>query len=294
MVPFLLLIVLLVLFSTSCLALSDSNMALRNAVLTGSNKGLGLELCRQLVGDYQIFALCRQSSPELDRLAAEHKDKLQILDNIDVMDENIGEKLQTTPLFKTQPPAQQQPVKIHLLIHNAGAYGPPETFDGVNGMYESQTLENVTAHRLEYSFKLNAVAPLVVTQALLSNMAQQQEPNSNSNCHSKIIIISSLMGSITDNGSGGHYGYRMAKAAVNMMGKSLAVDLKERGVAVGLVHPGFVYTNFGGAGSERRPGQRNVDESVRGVIQAVEQVNLENTGCFLHGNYGEGVQPLRW
>jgi len=291
MVRFLLLIVLLVLVSTSCLALSNSNMALKNAVLTGSNKGIGLELCRQLVGDYRIFALCRQSSPELDRPAAEHKDKLQILDNINVMDENIGEKLQTTPLFKTQPP-----VKIHLLIHNAGAYGPPENFDdSVSGMYESQTLENVTAHRLEYSFKLNAVAPLVVTQALLPHMAQPQDPNSKSgSCSSKIIIISSLMGSITDNTSGGHYGYRMAKAAVNMMGKSLAVDLKDRGVAVGMVHPGFVYTHFGGAGSERRPGQRNVDESVRGVIQAVEQVNLENTGCFLHGNYGEGVHPLRW
>ena len=101
------------------------------------------------------------------------------------------------------------------------------------------------------------------------------------------------MGSIADNTSGGHYGYRAAKAAVNMIGKSLAQDLRLDGIVVGMIHPGFVKTGFDRT-TEKRPGQRNVDESVKGVLQAIAQVTMETTGCFLHGNYGDGVQTLPW
>jgi NAD(P)-dependent dehydrogenase (short-subunit alcohol dehydrogenase family) len=162
-------------------------------------------------------------------------------------------------------------------------------------MYVSQTLDNVTPERMLYSFQLNSMAPLFVTKALLPNL---RKASSHSNSHSpdytnsKVVIVSSLMGSIADNDSGGHYGYRAAKAAVNMVGKSLAANLAKDKFAVGMVHPGMVFTSFGAG--ERRPGHRNVDESVKGVLEAMDQVTMDNSGCFLHGNYGEGVKPLSW
>jgi NAD(P)-dependent dehydrogenase (short-subunit alcohol dehydrogenase family) len=125
----------------------------------------------------------------------------------------------------------------------------------------------------------------------------------------KVIIISSLMGSIRDNGSGSHYGYRAAKAAANMIGKTLSVDLKADQIAVGMIHPGFVATGFGGTGSsgtggngdgngtsslERREGQMEVGVSGTGVLQAIDEVTLEKTGCLFHGGYGKGVRTINW
>ena len=72
------------------------------------------------------------------------------------------------------------------------------------------------------------------------------------------------------------------------------MDLRDDNIAIGLIHPGYVYTGFGGVDAERRPGQRDVDESVKGVLEAVDLVSLENSGSFWHGNYGEGVQPINW
>jgi len=284
----------------------------RNAVITGASGGIGLELCRQLAArgvvvdetsssaSFQnIFAVCRKSSAELDQLSADtsknnnnNEPRVKILTDSNIMEDDAGKALEnifgTTASNRNDSKSLMTP--IHLLIHNAGAYGPPEDFANPADMYQSQTLESITSERLKYSFDLNAVAPLMITQALLPNLRAAAADNDSS----KIIIISSLMGSITDNESGGHYAYRAAKAAVNMMGKSLAADLRDDGVAVGLIHPGMVYTNFGGTGVERRPGQRDVDESVRGVLEAIDQVTMDTSGCFLHGNYGEGVRPLRW
>ena len=80
-----------------------------------------------------------------------------------------------------------------------------------------------------------------------------------------------------------------------MIGKSMSADLAADDIAVGLIHPGFVHTGFGaGPGQARRQGQRNVQESVQGVLQAVQGVTMETTGRFWHGNYGEGVKELKW
>jgi tubulin alpha len=268
------------------LLLSFSTISLKNAVVTGANRGIGLELCKQLCADDRcgnIFALCRKTSAGLEDLNTS-QNKLNVLEGIDVIKEEATAKLQAT--FRSR---EANPIPIDLLVHNAGAYGPSEPDMSVEDMYSSQNLETITANRINYSFQLNAVAPLMVTQALLPNLrlAAQKET-------AKVIIISSLMGSITDNTSGKHYGYRAAKAAVNQIGKSLSVDLRDDKIAVGLVHPGFVYSGFGGEGQPRREGQRDVDVSVRGVLQAVDDITLDSTGCFLHGNYGEGVKALQW
>jgi len=105
------------------------------------------------------------------------------------------------------------------------------------------------------------------------------------------------MGSMFGNTTGGHYGYRSAKAAANMMGKSLSVDLKPYNIAVGMIHPGFVATGFDGKSRQNdplRPGQRRVEDSVQGIVQAIDYVNLDTTGCFVTGNYGAGIKPLSW
>ena len=251
-----------------------------NALVTGANRGLGLEICKQLCADarYQkIFAVCRSTSQELTALCGSEK-KLSVVDGINVMDENVSLSLQSA--LGSTP--------IDLLVHNAGAYGPAEA---AHEREQSQTLDNITHHRMLYAFQLNTLAPLFVTKALLPNLKMQSLSNDNIR---KIIIIGSLMGSISDNEGGSHYGYRTAKTAVNQVGKCLAIDLKDDSIAVGIVHPGYVYTGFTGKGAARRVGQRDVDESVRGVLQAIDQVTLENTGCFLHGNYGEGVKPIDW
>lgn len=263
-------------------------MALKTVAVTGANRGLGLEMVRQLESDASvstIFALCRKASDKLSGLA-ETSDKVSIIPDIDVSQDDCISKLQTA--FKTNEP---QPIPIHVLIHNAGAYGPPEPFESSSEMYASQTLDTITMDRMRYAFELNTLGPLRTTKALLPNL--QQAP-SNAEDRSKVIIISSLMGSIADNDSGGHYGYRAAKAAVNQVGKSLSVDLAPYNIAVGLVHPGYVYTGFQGDGVEKQPGQHDVEPSTKGVLEAIDSITMENTGAFLHGNYGEGVKSLSW
>jgi len=254
-------------------------------VVTGSNRGVGLELVRQLAFNdssvSKIYALCRKTSEKLDGLAAT-SDKINVIPDIDVTQDDCVLKLQKT-IPSNEP--------IHTLIQNAGAYGPPEPVSSSSEMYSSQTLDNITMDRMRYAYELNTLGPLRVTKALLPNLKVQDDDDATLR---KVIIISFLMGSMTDNDSGGHYGYRTAKAAANMLGKSLSVDLKPYNIAVGIVHPGYVYTSFQGQDAEKQPGQHDVEPSTKGVLEAIDSITLENTGAFLHGNYGEGVKPLSW
>ena len=118
-------------------------------------------------------------------------------------------------------------------------------------------------------FEVNSLGPLLITQALLGNLGEG----------SKVGIITSRMGSIADNDSGGSYGYRMSKAAVNAAGKSLAIDLKPRGIAVGILHPGWVRTDMTG-----RNGLIDANESAKGLLARMDELNLDNTGTFWHAN----------
>lgn len=258
--------------------------------------GLGLEICRQLGtgGRYgRVYALCRISSPELNQLANFADSKVSIVEGVDLV--NGGDGNGSGGGYESVL-AKSLPSSIALLVHNAGAYGPPEeTFADSGAVYASQTLDNITPERMSYAFQLNSMAPLFLTQHLLPNLRANQKDD-DENDGTKIIIISSLMGSLTDNDSGGHYAYRAAKAAANMIGKSLSVDLSDERIAVGMVHPGFVHTGFGTGDPHqaKRPGQRNVQESTRGVVEAINGVTIQTTGRFWHGNYGEGVKELQW
>jgi len=128
-------------------------------------------------------------------------------------------------------------------------------------------LQDERAEDIEAQFRINALTPVLLTRALLPAMADP----------AKLAIITSRMGSMADNGSGGHYGYRMSKAAVNAAGVSLAHDLKGRGIAVGLLHPGYVQTRMTGHAGHLTPA-----ESASLLFKRIEALNLENSGSFWH------------
>jgi NAD(P)-dependent dehydrogenase (short-subunit alcohol dehydrogenase family) len=218
------------------------------ALVTGANRGIGLalvELLRQR--ELDVIGVCRQSSPELARLGAE------VLDAVDVTDERGIERVVRAVGGR----------EIQLLVNNAGIMRFPETLDQIDPV------------SIRLQFEVNALAPLRITAALRGRLARG----------SKVGLVTSRMGSIDDNGSGGAYGYRMSKAALNMAGKSLAVDLKPAGVAVAILHPGMVRTRMTGSHGQLEP-----LDAARGLLARLDELTLETTGGFWHAN----GQRLPW
>ncbi len=217
------------------------------ALITGANRGIGLAFCAQLVqrGD-EVIAVCRERSVALDELGNQSGSNLRIIEGIDVTsDQQVGELADALGSDK-----------IDLLINNAG-------------IMASVTLENLDIASVQKQFEINAVAPLRVTHALLAHLSD----------HAKVAIVTSRMGSIDDNDSGGSYGYRMSKAAANMVGRSLSVDLKDRGISVALLHPGWVRTEMTGGN-----GLIDASESAQGLLEIMDRLNLDQTGLFWHTN----------
>jgi NAD(P)-dependent dehydrogenase (short-subunit alcohol dehydrogenase family) len=136
------------------------------------------------------------------------------------------------------------------------------------GILESDELDDLDAASVRRQFDVNALAPLLLSRALLANLGKG----------SKLALITSRMGSIDDNGSGGYYGYRMSKTALNMAGRSLAIDLRPRGIAVAILHPGMVATRMVGF-SGIPPA-----EAARGLLARIHAVTLETSGSFWHAN----------
>ena len=123
---------------------------------------------------------------------------------------------------------------------------------------------------IRWQFEVNALAPLLLARALTPLMPEG----------SKLVLMTSRMGSIEDNSSGGSYGYRMSKVALNIAGKSLAVDLRSRGIAVAILHPGLVKTRM----VQFNPNGISPEDSVRGLIARIDELTLNNSGSFLHAN----------
>jgi len=215
---------------------------MRTSLVTGANRGIGLELCRQLQarGD-AVIAVCRRSSKELDAL------KVKVEAGVDVSDE------ETVATLKARLAGR----RLDLLVNNAG-------------IYEETTLDHLDFQSIRRQIEVNALGPLRVTAALLPLLADG----------SKIAIITSRMGSIGDNSSGGEYGYRMSKAAVNAAGVSLALDLRGRGIAIAIIHPGLVNTDMTGHGMDPV-------HSVRGILARIDALTLAGSGGFWHAITGE-------
>lgn len=213
----------------------------KTVVISGANRGIGLELSRLYAGQgYSVIGVCRHSSSDLDSIAT------RVIDGVDVTTDAGIEKL-VSELKNT---------RIDLLINNAG-------------LLQDEKLGSIDFDSIRTQMEINAYAPLRVAEALVSNIPEG----------GKIANITSRMGSIADNDSGGRYGYRASKAALNAFGKSLAMDLKPRSIAVAQLHPGYVQTrmvNFGGLISP--------EESAKGLAARIEALSLENTGGFWHSN----------
>jgi NAD(P)-dependent dehydrogenase (short-subunit alcohol dehydrogenase family) len=222
------------------------------ALVTGANKGIGLEFCRQLTqrGD-SLIATCRRSSPGLKSLA------VKVFEGIDVASDESCARLAR----------ELADVRIDMLILNAG-------------IFDSAGLGALEFERMRHEYDVNALGPLRVTQALLNNLS----------IGAKIVLISSRAGSIGDNSSGGNYGYRMAKAALNMAGVSLARDLRARGIAVVMLHPGVVDTDLLRSGLDSLgPMVRSTDAippsvAVTDMLHRVDELTLETGGRFMHRN----------
>ncbi len=210
-------------------------------VITGANRGVGLALAEHYQQEgWKVIGVCRQTSDELERVADE------VIEGIDVTQDDDIARLSAALAGNT----------IDLLINNAG-------------LLRDDVLGDIEIDSLRQQMEINAYAPLRVSEALLPMMKKG----------SKIANITSRMGSLADNDSGGRYGYRASKAALNAFGKSLAIDLKPRGIAVAQLHPGYVKTrmvNFGGHISPQ--------ESATGIAACIKALNLENSGGFWHSN----------
>ena len=216
--------------------------ALKTFLVTGANRGIGLEYCRQLQerGE-QVIAVCRTPSPELEALGVRIEAGVDLTREAAVAD--LVDRLAGLPLDG--------------VILNAG-------------VLEATSLEHLDPDSLRRQFEVNALAPLRLTHALLPQLQRG----------SKLVLMTSRMGSIDDNTSGGSYGYRMSKVALNMAGTSLAIDLKPRGIAVAILHPGLVRTrmiNF-------NPQGISPEESVRGLLARIDALTLDNSGSFWHAN----------
>ena len=215
---------------------------MKTFLVTGANRGIGLEYCRQLQerGE-QVIAVCRTPSPELEALGVRLEAGVDLTNAVAVAD--LVDRLAGLPLDG--------------VILNAG-------------VLEATSLDNLDPDRLRRQFEVNALAPLRLTQALLPQLQRG----------SKLVLMTSRMGSIDDNSSGGSYGYRMSKVALNMAGRSLAIDLRPRGIAVAILHPGLVRTrmiNF-------NPQGISPEDAVRGLLARIDALNLENSGSFWHAN----------
>lgn len=217
-------------------------------LITGANRGIGLELVRQYAeARWRVYAGCRQpeSAMDLSRIAAASNGRVSI-----------------HPLEVTNPAhiaAMQSvlgQVPLDILLNNAGIYGQDDAEFGKTDV----------ARWLE-TFRVNTIAPMKLMEALVENVAASERR--------VMATVSSKMGSLADNGSGGSYVYRSSKAALNAVIKSASVDLEGRGISVVALHPGWVLTDMGGPNAEI-----TTEQSVTRLRGILDQVALADSGSF--------------
>ena len=209
-------------------------------VITGANRGIGLELAKNYSQTHNVYALCRVASEALQALP-----NTTVIEDVDVTSQaSVNAAIETCPN------------EIDILINNAGI------LKRVGLDYNDEAI-------LQDQWNVNAMGPLRVTKACYSRL----KPGA------KVALITSRMGSIADNESGSHYGYRMSKAALNAAGKSLALDLAPQQIAVAILHPGWVQTDMTG-----NTGHYTVDVAAKQLMDRIDELTLNTSGTFWHSN----------
>jgi NAD(P)-dependent dehydrogenase (short-subunit alcohol dehydrogenase family) len=216
------------------------------ALITGANRGLGLEFARQYAADgWDVVATARETSPELEKLGV----RTETLDMSDLEGvASFGQRLDA----------------LDLLIANAGTYGPK---DAENADDAREWLD---------TFVVNTVAPFLLAKAVLPLVEQAR---------GKLIAISSKMGSIDDNNSGGYLAYRSSKTALNSAWRNLALEVRRRDVVAAVLHPGWVKTRMGGSSAPLEP-----EDSVGGMRRVIARLSLDASGGF----YGYDGAAIPW
>ncbi|MCC5794620.1 MAG: SDR family oxidoreductase [Chromatiales bacterium] len=219
-----------------------------SSLITGANRGIGLELVRHYrERGWDVTAWCRHAGRELPATGA------TVVEGVDVTDRD---SLAAAAARSDEP--------LDLLVANAGVLED----ESLEQLYEPEASE-----RIRHQFAVNALGP-VLTVALLAGRLRDG---------ARVALITSRMGSIADNSSGGRYGYRMSKAALNAAGRSLAHDLSPRGISVGILHPGHVRTQMTG-----HSGNLEAAEAAAHLVARIDELDAACSGVFRHAN-GESL-----
>jgi NAD(P)-dependent dehydrogenase (short-subunit alcohol dehydrogenase family) len=219
-------------------------------LITGANRGLGLEFAKQYLADgWHVYAACREpdSASELCRLADASDNKLRIL-ALDVTD----------PASVKAAAAELDGQAIDLLLNNAGVMGA-----------RGQTIGNIDYEAWAKVLEANTMGPMRVSEAFVDHVARSERK--------LIVTLTSGMGSLADNTSGGSIAYRSSKAAVNMVMRSLAIDLAPRGITCVVVNPGWVQTDMGGPHATI-----TASESVTKLRRLIETLGPAQSGKFFN------------
>ncbi len=209
-------------------------------LITGTNRGIGLAYAQELKKRGEtVIAVCREPSAELKEVGVKIEAGIDVSSDEQVAD--LAQRLKGTT--------------IDVLINNAG-------------IIEKDSLNDLDFNSLLKQFDVNTLGALRVTKMLLPQLT----------AGAKIALMTSRMGSIEDNSSGGYYGYRMSKSALCMAGKCLAIDLKPKKIAVAILHPGMIKTRMTGFSGT------SPQEAVQGLLARIEQLNMNNSGTFWHAN----------
>ncbi|MEX2525864.1 MAG: SDR family oxidoreductase, partial [Gammaproteobacteria bacterium] len=220
-------------------AAADENTTV---LITGANRGIGLEFARQFTEKgYAVIGTAR--SPD-------EAEELRDLD-ARIVELDVADSASVKAMAKAL-----QGTKIDILINNAGISG-----------HGAQSFRELDIDKLDWTFQVNSLGPMRVTQALHDNLLAGEGK--------KILHVSSIMGSIELNDRGGVYGYRMSKTALNMFNKSLSLELADKGFICVVLHPGWVQTDMGGEQAPLEP-----EESISGMIRVIEGLDDSDNGRF--------------
>ena len=218
----------------------------KTIVITGANRGIGYAIAKlcRQRGD-TVYALCRKSSKALDSLG------VNVIEEVEIANQTGIDKAVSA----------LNGIRIDILINNAGILRDEQ----LNALNKDTIIEQ---------FNVNALAPLCLSHALLANLSSG----------SKIALVTSRMGSVTDNTSGGRYGYRMSKAALNIAAVSLARDLSKDNIAVGIYHPGYVQTEMVNSNGVLSNGDISADVAAERLVALMDDLTMAESGVFKHSN----------